>query len=163
MEKEKHITQQLLKELFFYDNGTLFWKITGYGVNAGDSAGRIAGNGYLDTGINNQRFKNHRLIFCLHHGYFPEVVDHIDGNPLNNKIENLRECSKSQNMWNSKKPFTNTSGHKGVSWSKTAKKWEVYLKKYKKKISFGYFHDFELACLVSDEAKLLYHGKFAKF
>jgi len=65
------------------------------------------------------------LIFLYHHGYLPKFVDHIDGNKKNNRIENLREATKSQNAMNQKVSTRNTSGIKGVMWHKRDKKWFV--------------------------------------
>jgi len=59
----------------------------------------------------------------MHHGYMPKYIDHIDNNPSNNRIENLRPTSSMQNSWNQKTRKTNTSGHKGICWSKNAQKW----------------------------------------
>jgi len=62
----------------------------------------------------------HRIILNTPVGMF---TDHIDGNRANNQKKNLRCCTKSENMMNTGRKKTNTSGYKGVSWSKTAKKW----------------------------------------
>jgi hypothetical protein len=74
----------------------------------------------------------HRLFFYLHHGYLPELVDHKDRNPQNNKINNLRELDDSQNAMNSnkRKSYKNkstTSIYKGVYWNKQRKKWRASL------------------------------------
>jgi hypothetical protein len=97
---------------------------------------RINNEGYV---IINFIFKNvsrtlrlHRLFFYLHHGYLPELVDHKDRNPQNNKINNLRELDDSQNAMNSnkRKSYKNkstTSIYKGVCWNKQRKKWRASL------------------------------------
>ena len=59
----------------------------------------------------------------MHHGFLPKIIDHIDGNPSNNNLDNLREASHAENMRNSKIPTSNSSGFKGVYWCKTYKKW----------------------------------------
>ena len=69
----------------------------------------------------------------------PKILDHIDGNKLNNKIENLRECDYVTNGYNRKLGINNTSGHKNVAWNKTIKKWRVTLMVKKKFKDFGYF------------------------
>ena len=104
----------------------------------------------------------HRLIFLFHYGYLPKIIDHIDGNPLNNDIKNLRESTHIENCQNAKKRTTNTSGCKNVSWHKPANKWAVRLSINQKKVFFGLFEDIELADLVAHEARDLYHGKFAR-
>jgi len=91
------------------------------------------------------------------------LVDHIDGNTGNNRIENFRASNKSLNACNSKLSSCNTSGHKGVVWHKGAGKWMCQLIANKKIIYLGVHEDFELACLVADEARNLYHGEHANF
>ncbi len=70
----------------------------------------------------------HIVAFILHNNRYPAdelFVDHIDGNGLNNNPSNLREVSRSGNRRNARKPWTNKSGHVGVSWNKRNKKWQV--------------------------------------
>jgi hypothetical protein len=92
----------------------------------------------------------------------PEFLDHIDGNTFNNCIENLRPATISQNNCNQVIRKDNTSGIKGVSWCKTWKKWKVRVQINRKRISFGYFKNLELAELVAIEARNKFHGNFAK-
>ena len=98
----------------------------------------------------------------MQHGYIPEILDHIDGDTANNRIENLRESSKSLNACNSKLRNDNSSGHKGVAWSKACRKWMAQVHFKSRAIHLGVFEDFELACLVADEARILYHGNHAR-
>ena len=65
----------------------------------------------------------HRVVFYLTHGYMPEVVDHIDGNPSNNHPDNLRAATTMTNRWNSKTPTTNRSGIKGLHYDAKRKQW----------------------------------------
>jgi hypothetical protein len=99
----------------------------------------------------------------MQHGQIPEVVDHVDGNTSNNRIDNLRASTKSLNACNSKLASNSTSGHKGVVWSGACKKWMARLQFQKRQIHLGVFEDFDLACLVADEARVLYHGEHANF
>ena len=125
---ETKLTQDQLKDLFDYREGVLYWRISlSNRVKIGDKAGNVNSKGYLRANINGVRYYNHRIIFLMFYGYLPNLVDHKDNNPLNNKIENLREASSSQNNCNAKKRADNTSGIKGVSWRKRDKKWRVYL------------------------------------
>jgi hypothetical protein len=109
---------------------------------------RINNEGYLVISF---IFKNvsrtlrlHRLFFYLHHGYLPELVDHKDRNPQNNKIDNLRELDDSENAMNSnkRKSYKNkstTSIYKGVSWNKKTKKWRASLRFKGKPFYLGSF------------------------
>lgn len=155
------ITQDYLKQVFTYDNGNLYWKIKhSDNINIGDIVGCIKKNRRY-TKINYKDYSVSRLIFMYHNGYFPTVVDHINGDSLDNRIENLRGCNNSQNQYNSKKPKHNTSGIKNVQWYKERKKWRVQICVNNKTITCGLFDDLELAELVALEARLKYHKEFA--
>ena len=161
--KDQLISKELLNELFEYRDGILYWKKKiAPKIVVGTSVGHLR-NGYLATKINYVDYLNHRLIFMMHHGFLPCIVDHIDGNSLNNKIENLREADFCGNSRNSKKPSNNTSGKKGVYWKKDKSAYKVELWVNNKPKFFGYYKDFELACLVSDEARSKYHKEFARY
>lgn len=71
-----------------------------------------------EVGYNSKLYKAHRIVYTLAHGEIDNdlVVDHIDGNPFNNSVENLRLVPKAVNHRNSKKFSNNTSGHTGVYW-----------------------------------------------
>jgi hypothetical protein len=158
----KIITQEYLREIFDYKDGHLYWKITTKKIKLNQRAGTIDGRGYFATGLNLKLYKNHRLIYFMHHGYLPKFIDHIDGNKLNNKIENLREATASQNQQNIKLQKNNTSGYKNVYWHKKPKKWCVALKINKVLKYFGFYKDIELADLVAQEMRDKYFGKYAR-
>lgn len=136
------ITQDLVKELFTYKNGNLYWKvhIPRSTMKINDKAGSLnKNNGYYKIKINQKLYLGHRLIFLYHHGYLPKYVDHIDGNKQNNNIENLREITKSQNGMNRKSNKNSSSKYKGVSWAKHVNKWLVQIRINNKGINLGYF------------------------
>jgi hypothetical protein len=81
--------------------------------------------------------KMHRLILNITNK--KNQIDHIDGNGLNNKKNNLRICSHSTNLRNCKTPSTNTSGYKGVCWHNN--RWEARMKVNGKIINFGNFNN----------------------
>ena len=94
---------------------------------------------------------------------FPKSnIDHKNGNKLDNRRSNLRLCNQSENTANATKRKTNTSGYKGVSWDKKAKKWSVFTTKNYKHIFGGYFDDIELAAKRYKELAHQVHGKFTK-
>lgn len=157
------ITQQEALDLFDYRDGALFYRQRpSQNTLAGDKAGYTDNNCYRKLSIKNKRYQEHRIIFLMHHGYLPDTIDHIDGNPANNRIENLREATQQQNCYNSGMHGRNTSGERGVAWSKTWGKWQAYVNANKKRKFLGYFEDLELAALVASEARTLYHGNFAR-
>jgi hypothetical protein len=155
------ITQDYVKQLFEYRDGNLYWKVNAGKIKVGAKAGTPNQNGYFQTRINGKRYLNHRLIFLMHHGHLPKYLDHINGNPSNNKIENLRAATLTENQHNRKLGKDNTSGYKGVSWFKAKNKWRVRIEVNKVSKFFGYFDDLELAELVAQEARNKYHGEFA--
>lgn len=147
--------KELYDSLFVYKDGDLYGK-------DGKKAGRVDSQGYVVVRVKGKDVRAHRVIFCMHHGFVPSFVDHADGNKTNNKIENLRQCSISENSTNKKLGANNTSGAKGVSWHKATGKWQVNISVNKRQRNFGYFEDFEFAELVAVEARNKYHGCFAR-
>lgn len=160
---DQDITKEILNFLFNYKNGELYWNFSlSCKSPKGNIAGSIKGDGYRRIGLNKKPYLAHRLIFMMHHGYLPKVVDHIDGNRQNNCIENLREATQSQNSHNQKLSIKNTSGYKNVRWNARKRKWFVNIRLNYKDIHIGYFKDIELADLVAQEARDKYHKEFAR-
>ena len=159
------LTQKEAQECFDYKDGILYWKAkTANRVKIGNPAGTFdPSTGYHKIHVHRKFYKAHRVIFLYHHGYLPEFVDHIDGNKINNKIENLRPTTKSQNAMNQKVRADNKSGTKGVMWLKREQKWLVALRVNSISHSFGYFKDKELAELVAIEATNKLHKDFSAY
>jgi len=157
--------QQKILECFDYLGGVLYWKTkTAQCVKVGHPAGTFdKRTGYHRVRVDSKFQKAHRVIFLYHHGYLPDFVDHIDGNKTNNRIENLRGSTFSQNCMNQKISTRNTSGIKGVMWHKRDKKWFVQLRVNSKCHSFGYYEDKELAELVAIEATNKLHKEFSAY
>lgn len=155
------LSKEYLHELFEYRDGELFWKSTGKGRRLGLKAGNQRADGRTDIYLFNRLVRSHRIIYMMFHGEMPEIIDHIDGNPTNNKIENLRKSTHSQNMHNTKLAKTNKSGAKNVHWYKKYNSWQVQIRVNSVRKNIGYFKDFELAELVATEARNKFHGEFA--
>jgi hypothetical protein len=158
---DKIITQEYLQSIFNYKDGELYWNVNRSGIQKGDMAGCIDSKGYKRIRLNGKKLLNHRIIFMIHKGYLPMMLDHINGNVLDNKIENLREANRSQNGFN-RILKNNTSGFKNVYWHNQEKKWHIRLNIKSKCYSFGLYDDIELAGLVAEEARNKYHGEFAR-
>lgn len=150
------LDQATVNRSFQYKDGFLYWKKTGI------IAGTKHHDGYIQIGFQKKLYGAHRLIFLLSHGWMPKVIDHIDGCRSNNKIQNLRQASWSENLQNMKLRSTNKSSCKNVSWSKTKKKWCVQLSIKGTQTNLGRYDDIELADLVATEARNKYHGAFAR-
>ncbi len=150
-------------ELFDYKDGQLIRK-TGRKGDKGSVAGCIhKGTGYVHVKIKEKSFKAHRLVFLLHHGYMPDIIDHIDGDKTNNRIENLRAATKAENCQNQKIRSTNKSGIKGVSFNKTYKKWSVNICRNYKIMHIGMYDDLKLAEFVAIDATNKIHNQFSSF
>lgn len=94
----------LIKETFYYNNGHLFYKKnspTGANYKKDQLAGFINKAGYRIISFRQGLYREHRLIWLLHKGYWPETLDHINGIRDDNRIENLRDVSLSTNAVNS--------------------------------------------------------------
>ena len=157
------ITHQDVADCFEYRDGYLYWK----GVSHPNKqhmldkpAGSIHKTGYRHITWRGKVQKAHRLIFMLHHGFMPQEIDHINGDRADNRIENLRSVTRSQNQYN-KRPQRNVSGYRGVTWHKKTGKWLVRVGLNNKNKSLGYYDDLELAALVAEEGRSLHYGQFA--
>jgi len=160
----QEINKELLNQLFNYCDGSLYWKVSpAKRINVGDVAGTIneSTGGYRVIKILSKQYLAHRLIFFMFNNYWPDEVDHIDGDITNNRIENLRASTKAQNQWNSKIRKDNTSGVKGVHWSKRKNMWSVRVWKNKKTHYLGYYTDLSDAEKVVKAFRVKCHGEYA--
>ena len=111
-------TIERLRELLSYDpeSGVLKWLVrTSNRVAVGDVAGRVHRGGRIDIGIDGRILKAHRVAWAIYYGKWPDgEIDHDDGDPGNNRIKNLKDCSHSDNMQNRASHKNNTSGFVGA-------------------------------------------------
>jgi hypothetical protein len=89
-------------------------------------------------------------------------VDHKDCDPSNNRWDNLRLATASQNQANKKVSRANTSGFKGVSWHKDDKRWRAQIRMGGKKVHLGSFDTPESAHRAYSEAAMKHYGEFAR-
>lgn len=155
--------QKRFNEAFEYVDGRLFWKInTNKSKNLiGKEAGCYKGRSYGTVMIDKKSHCIHRVIYCMHTGEWPEIVDHINNKTRDHRIENLRAATHSTNNMNRNKQSNNNSGCKNVCWNKSHNKWAVQIMANGKRVYSRLFKDLELAELVAQEARSKYHGKFA--
>ena len=125
--KELRVSVDRLRDLLTYDplTGVLVWRVSRSKAFAGAQAGARTSHGYMAIGIDGEKFRAHRVAWAMSHGDWPlHTIDHIDGDRLNNKLENLRCVSQAVNMQNRRKPTkSNTSGFLGVYWSERLGGW----------------------------------------
>lgn len=91
----------------------------------GQAVASINGNGYLQVSLHGKRLQVHRVLWEMRHGPIPAglYVDHVDGNKLNNLPTNLRLAEAAQNSHNMRRSSRNSSGVKGLSYSRTRDVW----------------------------------------
>lgn len=158
------LTQARVRELFDYRDDGVLVRRTKQSIRTeiGQVIGTICATGYLVAHVDKKLYKVHRLIFLWHHGYLPPIVDHSDMDPLNNKIGNLRDASKSQNMANRREQSNNTSGFKGIWFHKQSGKWGASIKVKGKKIHLGLYLTELEAHAAYEKAARAYFGEFAR-
>lgn len=159
------MTKEQVEQLFTYSDGVLYRKKSGGGHMSGTVVGWLTtcnGRPYWKTNISGKTTYVHRIVFLLHHGYLPKIIDHIDGNPTNNRIENLRAATQHQNCANAILSKANTSGYKGVTFNKKMNMWMAQVHVHGKNKNLGCYKDIEDAANAYEKASVLYFGEFAR-
>ena len=157
---------QRVQKLLSYDSetGKFRWKHSvARWIKPGDEAGTY-GKYAISITIDRKRYVAHRIAWLLQTEKDPAglLIDHIDGNPHNNAFANLRLATSGQNQCNQKTRNDNTSGLKGVSWSKERQKWQAGIQVNGKRIALGRFNTKEEAYAAYCKAARKLHGEFAR-
>lgn len=175
------ITQARLHERFTFDAeaGVLIWRIrpledfadvrawkTCNTLHAGKVAGRINSLGYRQIQIEGKKRAAHRLIWTYVNGPIPDglQVDHINGVRSDNRIDNLRLVTNTENARNSSIRRSSASGVTGVTWHKTTGKWVANIRVDGQDRHLGLFDTIEDAACARAKANLEHgfhpgHGK----
>jgi len=161
------IDAERMRQLFRYEDGQLICRVSRKGgTQVGDVAGSLhKPTGYLRVRVDGQEYKVSRIIYALHYGDPGDlVIDHIDQNTTNNRIENIRAVTNEGNRRNLTKNILNTSGHTGVVWNKTTSKWNAQIKVNNDRIYLGSFSEIKDAVAARKAAEKSYgfhknHGK----
>jgi hypothetical protein len=141
------------------DNGDFYFDKSDYSyINNIHRCWYIHKTGYVLVKLNGVEV---RLQNYLMHPPEGHMVDHIDGNPLNNRRSNLRICKEIDNAKNKKTPTNNTSGVKGVSWNNKMEQWCARIGYNNERILLGYFNNFDEAVKTRKEAEIEYHKEFS--
>ena len=162
------VTRDKLKEIFDYnpENG-LFIRLvrTAPIAPAGRIAGSLKDTGYINIVIKGRPYKAHRLAWLYVYGEWPEgEIDHINHIKHDNRIANLRDVSKSENMRNVSIRKSNTSGVIGVTQYPDGKRWRADIRVDSKTMFLGLFDTKEEAITERIKANIKYgyhknHGK----
>lgn len=159
------LTQHRLKELFEYDpeSGRLTNKTKrSNSMQIGAEAGFENGNGYRRVRLNGQQVYSHHVIWAMENGEWPSAeIDHIDGDPRNNRISNLRECDRFGNTQNTSKRAHSQQPYKGVHLNKNGR-WVAKVVSNKVIYRLGAFDTAEQAHAAYCKAAATLHGQFAR-
>ena len=165
------ITAKQLHALLSYDpkTGIFVWLVDP--PRGTKRAGKVAGSAkqkteklsYVDITIKGTQYGAHVLAVLYMTGTLPKNhVDHKDGNGLNNKWNNLREATNSENLANASSYSTNTSGARGVTWNKRLGRWQAQIKFRGKNIYLGLFDKIDDAQAAYSKKAIELFGEFAK-
>lgn len=128
------------------EEGIVTWK---YHDQRPDLVGREAGSinqGYRRISVCGYQVYRYQIIWFVHYGVWPTTtIDHQDTDMLNDRISNLREATKAQNVANSGMNVLNTSGYKGVSFCKSTGRWRASISIDRQSINLGRYDTAEEA------------------
>lgn len=144
------LNAERLRELLSYDpeTGVFTWAVRpSQRVMAGSIAGAAHKSGYRYIKIMGRSYFAHRLAWLYVHGEWPaNEVDHVDGDPLNNALSNLRSATRAENMQNfSRARADSKSGFRGVTWNSQYRKWEANITHRGRQRRVGFFDTAESA------------------
>lgn len=129
--------------------------------NVAGNSDKVTSNKYLEIYLNKYHYAAHRLAWFYCFKEWPNgLIDHIDGNKSNNSLDNLRECTYSENFYNSNRRKDNSSGYKGVSMDKRSNKYRAYINVAGKQKGLGYYNTAEEAGEAYQKAAKELHGEF---
>lgn len=165
---------EYLRERLAYEpaTGILTWK--NYSGRSAQWNGRYAdkkafitdnGGGYLVGCIDGRTYLAHRVAYAIHYGIAPDgFIDHIDGSTANNKADNLRAVSQSDNLKNARRSTRNVSGVTGVHWAARRNEWVAKITTHQKTYHIGCFQNFEDAVAARKSAEMCFgfhanHGR----
>jgi len=161
------LTRERLFEVMSYDpsTGEFRWLSLPKHMHRklGCIPGKINHRGYWKMYVDGKTYQGHRLAWLYMTGDWPSLlIDHIDGDPSNNKWANLRLATPAQNCQNRRASVRNTSGYKGVTWHRKCQKWQASIKVNGKNIHLGLHSTPEAAKAAHDAKALEVFGEFAR-
>lgn len=159
------LTAEQLREVLNYDPSTGFFtwkKMDRRHWLLGTIAGARHSGGYIRIYVRGREYYGHRLAWLFVHGDWPpEQIDHINGIRTDNRIDNLRPASATENLRNTKRRKNNTSGCKGVSQHSTSRRWRARIVVNRVENHLGFFDTKEEAIAAYKHAAAERFGPFA--
>ena len=157
---DTNIQIDFVRHLFLYNHetGSIKWNAVRCGTKFGSEAGTLH-KGYRRIKVNGHLVLAHRIAWAIYHGKWPDgEIDHINMIRSDNRISNLRDVIRSENMVNRNYP-TGESRVRGVSKHKCG--WQAVISIYGKTIYLGLFKTVEDAEKVRISAEKQLHGVFS--
>ena len=141
-----------LREAFEYfpDTGRVIRKSTGV------DASYPTKTGYCRIFLGRKKYKLHRVVWAIENGYWPETIDHINGDRADNRIANLRDVSARENSLNSRLRPDNKSGCSGVNWNSKTGKWQAQIRDNGSYVYLGLFEILDDAISARKAAEVRY-------
>lgn len=152
-----------LRQLIRYDaeTGNFWWLVKKRGRRLDRPAGVKRSDGYRLVNIDGRVVYQHRLAWLFATGSIPNAeIDHIDGNPSNNAICNLRAADRHENAKNAGRHSNNTSGFKGVDYRRKDGRWRARIRIKGQRVNLGLFASPEAAFAAYTAAADALHGEF---
>jgi hypothetical protein len=174
------VTVEIAREFLEYDreSGLLYWKPRQPQHFATENAFKTwnakwankpaftatDGKGYKCGAVFYRLYRAHRVCWLIHHGEWPDHIDHVDGDTTNNRISNLRSVSISGNLKNAKRRTDNKSGHPGIYWASRDKRWVARITSEGEVFALGHFHTIEAAIEARQmaQARLGFHANHGR-
>jgi hypothetical protein len=160
------LTQERLQKLLHYDpqTGEFRWRVRMRpNIQAGDLAGTRMRSDYWCIHLDGRNYRAHQLAWLYMKGEWGRpVIDHRDGNPLNNRWRNLRLASHANNAANRPRQYSNTSGFKGVTFDRRRGNWFAQITKQGRRYWIGRYATAQEAHEAYVTAARLLFGEFAR-
>lgn len=162
MTSKNSLTSEQLRKLLDYDleTGVFTWRVNRGKARVGRIAGTKHNRGYLTVVLDQKVYLLHRLAWFWVHDAWPIEIDHRDRVKTNNRIDNLRQATRQQNLRNTGLQKSNTSGIVGVSWHKRRKKWRAMITIDSKFKELGFFDAISDAAFAREVAEITHFGDF---
>lgn len=158
------MTPARLRELLHYDAATgIFTRLTRASrrTRIGAIAGAINDQGYIGINLDGRSYKAHRLAWLYMHGAWPtSFIDHVNGNRADNRICNLREATRSQNLGNSRVARSGRDLPKGVT--RRDGRFVARIQAQNRSVFLGYFNSADAAADAYRNAATTLFGQFAR-